>query len=63
MDCFAENFLRYIEGLKMTEPFDGHANCFIESGFGKGLLIDFNYDVGAAARQVPAARRRARSRC
>ena len=27
----------------MTARFDGHANCFIESGFGKGLLIDFNY--------------------
>jgi len=29
----------------MLETFDGHANCFIESGFGKGLLIDFNYDT------------------
>ena len=41
--CFAENFLRYIDGLEMLPTFDGHANCFIESGFGKGLLIDFNY--------------------
>ncbi len=45
VDCFAENFLRYIDGLEMLPSFDGHANCFIESGFGKGLLIDFNYDV------------------
>ena len=45
VDCFSENFLRYIDGLEMTTSFDGHANCFIESGFGKGLLIDFNYDV------------------
>ncbi len=45
VDCFAENFLRYIDGLEMKPTFDGHANCFIESGFGKGLLIDFNYDV------------------
>ena len=29
----------------MTHNFDGHANCFIESGNGKGLLIDFNYTV------------------
>ena len=29
----------------LLPTFDGHANCFIESGFGKGLLIDFNYDV------------------
>jgi len=45
VDCFAENFLRHIDGLEMHPSFDGHANCFIESGFGKGLLIDFNYDV------------------
>jgi sulfide:quinone oxidoreductase len=45
VDCFAENFVRYSDGLEMLPTFDGHANCFIESGFGKGLLIDFNYDV------------------
>ncbi len=45
VDCFAENFERYIDGLEMLPTFDGHANCFIESGFGKGLLIDFNYEV------------------
>jgi len=45
VECFEENFLRYIDGLEMLPSFDGHANCFIESGFGKGLLIDFNYDV------------------
>ena len=45
VDCFSENFLRYVDGLEMLPTFDGHANCFIESGFGKGVLIDFNYDV------------------
>jgi sulfide:quinone oxidoreductase len=45
VEVFVENFLRYVEGLPMLEKFDGHANCFIESGFGKGILIDFNYDV------------------
>jgi sulfide:quinone oxidoreductase len=45
VDCFAENFVRYVDGLELLPTFDGHANCFIESGFGKGLLIDFNYDV------------------
>ena len=45
VDCWSENFLRYIDGLELLPTFDGHANCFIESGFGKGLLIDFNYDV------------------
>jgi sulfide:quinone oxidoreductase len=45
VEIFADNFVRYIDGLEMHHEFDGHANCFIESGFGKGLLIDFNYDV------------------
>ncbi|MFN2199951.1 MAG: NAD(P)/FAD-dependent oxidoreductase [Caldilineaceae bacterium] len=45
VDGFVNNFLRYIDGLDLQPTFDGHANCFIESGFGKGFLIDFNYDV------------------
>ena len=44
IDLFGENFMRYTEGLALKPNFDGHANCFIESGFGKGVLIDFNYD-------------------
>lgn len=45
VDVFINNFLRYLDGLELQPTFDGHANCFIESGFGKGFLIDFNYDV------------------
>ncbi len=45
VELFTENFLEHISGKPMTHPFDGHANCFIESGHGKGLLIDFNYDT------------------
>ena len=45
IDIFTDNFVDYIEGKPMREVFDGHANCFIESGHGKGLLIDFNYDT------------------
>ncbi|MGB9373088.1 MAG: FAD/NAD(P)-binding oxidoreductase [Jiangellales bacterium] len=45
MDLFPTNFLRHVQGLAMTEKFDGHANCFIETGHGKGLLIDFNYET------------------
>ncbi len=45
VDAFVPNFLRYIEGMEMLPTFDGHANCYIESGFGKGFLIDFNYEV------------------
>ncbi len=44
-EIFVENFLQLVAGRPMTASFDGHANCFIESGDGKGLLIDFNYDT------------------
>ena len=40
-----ENILNAIEGRPLTAKFDGHANCYIETGFGKGALIDFNYDT------------------
>jgi sulfide:quinone oxidoreductase len=45
MEVFEQNFLDHVAGRPMTARFDGHANCFIESGNGKGLLIDFNYDT------------------
>jgi sulfide:quinone oxidoreductase len=45
VELFEDNFVDHIAGRPMTRMFDGHANCFIESGHGKGLLIDFNYDV------------------
>jgi sulfide:quinone oxidoreductase len=45
MDLFPENFVNHVNGRPMTALFDGHANCFIESGHGKGMLIDFNYDT------------------
>lgn len=45
IDVFADNFVEHVHGRPMREAFDGHANCFIESGDGKGLLIDFNYDT------------------
>ena len=43
IDLFGENFIRYTQGQELLPTFDGHANCFVESGFGKGVLIDFNY--------------------
>jgi sulfide:quinone oxidoreductase len=44
-DILFENFMSVTEGRAPRAEFDGHANCFIESGFGKGILIDFNYDT------------------
>jgi len=45
VDVFVDNFVRHVAGLPMLERFDGHANCFIESGDGKAMLLDFNYDT------------------
>jgi sulfide:quinone oxidoreductase len=43
-ETLVENVARFIAGEPLVEGFDGHANCFIETGFHKALLIDFNYD-------------------
>ena len=42
-EILTENILHFINGEPLIEEFDGHANCFIETGGGKALLIDFNY--------------------
>lgn len=44
-EVLTENVLSYIAGKPLAAEFDGHANCFIETGHGKATLIDFNYDV------------------
>lgn len=44
-DVLHENLIAAIEGRPFTASFDGHANCYIETGYGKGTLIDFNYDT------------------
>ncbi len=45
VEVFVENFLQMAAGRPMTHSFDGHANCFVESGHQKALLLDFNYDT------------------
>ena len=42
-DVLVDNLLRAIGGRPLRPDFDGHANCFIETGHGKAMLIDFNY--------------------
>ena len=53
VEIFVDNFLDHIDGRPMNGSFDGHANCFIESGDGKGLLIDFNYDTEPLTGKYP----------
>ena len=45
VEVFVENFVQLASGRPMTHSFDGHANCFIEAGGGKAMLLDFNYET------------------
>ena len=44
-EVLTENIRRFLDGESLDASYDGHANCFIETGFGKAVLIDFNYDT------------------
>ena len=44
-EVLVHNIIRFLEGGALDSTYDGHANCFIETGFGKALLIDFNYET------------------
>ena len=53
VEIFVDNFLEHIAGRPMTGSFDGHANCFVESGDDRALLIDFNYDTEPLSGKYP----------
>ncbi len=53
-EVLVQNVLDYVEGKPLSASFDGHANCFIETGFGKATLIDFNYDTEPLPGKYPA---------
>lgn len=42
-EILVENLKDYLKGAPLSHRFDGHSNCFIETGFGKATLIDFDY--------------------
>jgi len=44
-EVLEENILRFLKGQEPEPLFDGHSNCFIETGFGKAMLLDFNYET------------------
>jgi sulfide:quinone oxidoreductase len=44
-EILAENIYRAIDGKPLEPAFDGHANCFVETGHRKAILIDFNYET------------------
>ncbi|MGZ4340084.1 MAG: type III sulfide quinone reductase, selenoprotein subtype [Gaiellaceae bacterium] len=49
------NIERFLDGRELERRFDGHANCFVETGFKKALLIDFNYDTEPVPGRFPTA--------
>lgn len=54
-DALEDNVARFLEGKELSAAYDGHANCFIETGFGKALLIDFNYETEPLPGRFPNA--------
>ncbi len=54
-EILTENIVAYVAGRALPETFDGHSNCFIETGHSRGLLIDFNYDVEPLPGKFPFA--------
>ncbi|WP_029036250.1 type III sulfide quinone reductase, selenoprotein subtype [Salinimicrobium xinjiangense] len=52
-ETLTDNILLYIQNKPLKPEFDGHANCFIETGNNKALLIDFNYKQEPVAGTFP----------
>ena len=52
-EVVVHNLLREIAGKAAESLADGHANCFIETGFGKAILVDFNYDIQPVPGKFP----------
>jgi len=44
MEIAYKNILAHMAGKPLDHHFDGHALCYIETGFGKATLIDFDYN-------------------
>ena len=44
-EILSDNIEAFLRGEPLTARFDGHANCFVETGGGKALLIDFNDEI------------------
>ena len=54
-EILTENILNYLQGEPFEASFDGHSNCFIETGYGKATLIDFNYTTEPLTGKFPFA--------
>jgi sulfide:quinone oxidoreductase len=54
-EILSDNVVRLLRGDELAAGYDGHANCFVETGFHKALLIDFNYDTEPLPGRFPTA--------
>ena len=54
-EILTENVARHLAGRELEAGYDGHANCFIETGFHKALLIDFNYETEPLPGRFPTS--------
>ena len=55
-ETLVANVRHELAGEPLESTFDGHANCFIETGYHQALLIDFNYDVDPLPGRFPLPR-------
>jgi len=54
-EALVDNIVHYLDHEPLDGSYDGHANCFIETGFGKALMIDFNYDTEPLTGHFPTS--------
>jgi sulfide:quinone oxidoreductase len=54
-EVLTDNVVRHLEGKKLERGYDGHANFFVETGFHKALMIDFNYEEEPVPGRFPHA--------
>jgi sulfide:quinone oxidoreductase len=53
-ETVVENIRQFLAGDELTGFYDGHANCFVETGFHRALLIDFAYEAEPLPGRFPA---------
>jgi sulfide:quinone oxidoreductase len=54
-EVLVANIIRFLDCQPLDASYDGHANCFIETGFKKAMLIDFNYETEPLPGHFPTA--------
>jgi sulfide:quinone oxidoreductase len=54
-EVLEENIARFLAGEPLAPAYDGHTNCFIETGHDRALLLDFNYETEPLPGKFPFA--------